>query len=78
MPIEINAAIVKLCQAYPGFRDAFVNRADDWVGSEGENLYYVMLWPLTDLVLQRLNAGDYEDAANLFATVELLLTDGSE
>ena len=78
MPIEINSAIVKLCQAYPGFRDAFVNRADDWVGSEGEILYYVMLWPLTDLVLQRLNAGDYEDTANLFATVELLLTDGSE
>ncbi|MEN9361172.1 MAG: hypothetical protein RL095_2707 [Verrucomicrobiota bacterium] len=78
MPIEVNEAITLLSKAYPGFRDAFVSRVEQWVADDGQILYYLLISSLTDLLLQRLEAGDYEHAETLFTAVEQLLTDGDE
>lgn len=76
--IEIEEMRQLFCRTYSGLRERVVATADDWIGDGGEFLQFQWMRQLCDLVVSRLEQGDYEQAEALFQLVERLLTSGDK
>jgi hypothetical protein len=67
--------IASLVKVMPDFRDRLVAEVDFWLLSDGEISAYMVLSVLIRFVVERLDAGNVEGVAELFALVEQLLAE---
>lgn len=76
--IDIDNSLRMLSKAYPGFRDEFVRNADSWISNDGEFLYYILITNLSQVLIENISEGNYENTDELFLLVERLLTEGTD
>lgn len=78
MKIESSYLLEFLVPLYPELRHQLVASADCWLTEAGRISTCSVFSITSDLVIQRISAGDFSGAKELFAGIERCLAEGSD
>lgn len=78
MKIDKFEMLMKICVAYPGFRDRIASSADSWISVEGKFMWGVLIGLLSGFIFSKIEGGDYNNLDELFSCVDELIDRGDE